>query len=98
MNVISAGLDKSATDAANAAKIVPPPLWTYKVQLMTPVYHAGRTRAVQCGLATSASGAGKVGMKVTDSTRSQGNMAVTYSRCLTATGRNWARAIQAWHP
>ncbi len=33
MNVISAGLDKSATDAANAAqKIVPPPLWTYKVQ------------------------------------------------------------------
>ncbi len=75
MNVISAGLDKSATDAATLRKIVPPPLWTYKVQLMTPFTNAGRTRAVQCGLATSASALEKVGMKVTDSTRSQGNMA-----------------------
>ncbi|STM15117.1 lipoprotein [Escherichia coli] len=42
-------------------KIVPPPLWTYKVQLMTPVYQCWSYAGRQCGLATSASGAGKSG-------------------------------------
>ncbi len=72
MNVISAGLDKSATEPRTLRKIVPPPLWTYKVQLRHRFTDAGRTRAVQCGLATSPAALEKVGMKVTDSTRSQG--------------------------
>ncbi|MGG1929328.1 outer membrane protein assembly factor BamC [Enterobacter soli] len=38
----------------------------------------------------------KVGMKVTDSTRSTGSMTAPTSRCPIAHGRNWAHTIQIW--
>jgi outer membrane protein assembly factor BamC len=36
----------------------------------------------------------KVGMKVTDSTRSTGSMAATYKPLSDSAGRNWAHATQ----
>ena len=79
MNVISAGLDKSATDAANAAQNRAST--TMDVQSaaddtgLPMLVVRGPFNVVWQRLPAALE---KVGMKVTDSTRSQGNMAVTY--------------------
>ena len=79
MNVISAGLDKSATDAANAAQNRAST--TMDVQSASDdtglpmLVVRGPFNVVWQRLPAALE---KVGMKVTDSTRSQGNMAVTY--------------------
>lgn len=78
MNVISAGLDKTATDAANAAQNRS----AATMDVQSAADDTGlpmlvvRGRSTSCGSASRA--LEKVGMKVTDSTRSQGSMAVTY--------------------
>ncbi|MFQ8771570.1 MAG: outer membrane protein assembly factor BamC [Escherichia coli] len=79
MNVISAGLDKSATDAANAAQNRAST--TMDVQSaaddtgLPMLVVRGPFNVVWQRLPAALE---TVGMKVTDSTRSQGNMAVTY--------------------
>lgn len=99
MNVISAGLDKSATDAANAAQNRAST--TMDVQSaaddtgLPMLVVRGPFNVVWQRLPAALE---KVGMKVTDSTRSQGNMAVTYKPLSDSECTNWARAIQVWHP
>ncbi|MEX9248736.1 outer membrane protein assembly factor BamC, partial [Salmonella enterica] len=79
MNVISAGLDKTATDAANAAQNRSAA--TMDVQSaaddtgLPMLVVRGPFNLVWQRLPAALE---KVGMKVTDSTRSQGSMAVTY--------------------
>lgn len=79
MNVISAGLDKSATDAANATQNRAST--TMDVQSaaddtgLPMLVVRGPFNVVWQRLPAALE---KVGMKVTDSTRSQGNMVVTY--------------------
>lgn len=79
MNIISAGLDKNSTDTANAAQ--GHSAATMDVQIATDdtglpmlVVRGPFNVVWQCLPAALE----KVGMKVTDSTRSQGSMAVTY--------------------
>jgi outer membrane protein assembly factor BamC len=79
LNVISAGLDKNATDAQNAAQSRTSS--TLDVQSaaddtgLPMLVVRGPFNVVWQRLPTALE---KVGMKVTDSTRSQGNLAVTY--------------------
>ncbi|XPE42493.1 hypothetical protein ACNKHV_15570 [Shigella flexneri] len=96
MDVISAGLDKTATDAANACENRASTMMDVQSAADdTGCTNAGRTWAVQCGLAMAASGAKKVGMKLTDSTLFAGQHGRNYKLLSQiATAGNWARAIQ----
>ena len=79
MNVISAGLDKNATDAQNAAQS----RTSTTLDVQSAADDTGLPMLVVRGPFNTvwqrlSAALEKVGMKVTDSTRSQGNLAVTY--------------------
>ncbi|WES67043.1 outer membrane protein assembly factor BamC [Superficieibacter sp. HKU1] len=79
MNVISAGLDKNATDAQNAAQS----RTSATLDVQSAADDTGLPMLVVRGPFNVVwqrlpAALEKVGMKVTDSTRSQGNLAVTY--------------------